>query len=72
MARRKQAVHGAVINQKTAEARYQKSRFWFYHRRMFFTPINPEVLGLSRRCRWYYEDEIVRLIKHYAPLLRVS
>lgn len=72
MARSRKPVHGGVINQKTAEEKYQRSRFWFYHRRSQLTPIDPESLGLSKRCHWYYEDEIVRLIRHQSPALRAS
>jgi hypothetical protein len=64
MARKKPIVHKAIINQKTAEAKYGKNRFWFYHRRMCFTPIDPHAIGLSARCTWYYEDEIMRLLRH--------
>lgn len=72
MARSRKSVHGGVINQKTAEEKYQKSRFWFYHRRSLLTPIDPDSLGLSKRCRWYYEDEIVRLIHNQRSALRAS
>lgn len=65
-------MHGGVINQKTAAEKYQISRFWLYHRQAQLTPIDPDSLGLSRRCQWYYEDEIVRLIHNQRSALRAS
>ncbi len=62
--REQSPAHGAIINQQMAAQQYQRSRFWFYHHRASFTPIAPERFGLSKRCTWYFADEVQRLIRH--------